>query len=136
MRLQITCNTINGQSMYLNQNRVNSRQTFLREGLSAESAGESVVLIVGADVSLHVAFLGETFAAHSTRKGLFFGVNRSDVCLEITLLGESLTARVASIVFFSGMYFHVSVNISLLSETFAAYLSQRVIYKKFFEFNY
>ena len=71
--------------------RVNGRQTFLRERLSTESAGEAVVLVVGADVSLHVAFLGEAFAAHTTRKGLLFGVDRTDVCLQITLLGETLS---------------------------------------------
>lgn len=69
-----------------------SRQTFLRKCLSTESAGEAIVLIMGADVSLHVAFLGEAFSAHTARKGLLFGVNRSHVCLQVALLGETLSA--------------------------------------------
>lgn len=77
---------------------------------------------MGPQVRLHVAFLGETLAAHSATERFLFCVNTTDVGLEIAFLSKSLPARMAVVVFFSRMYLHVRVYVSLLSEAFPANL--------------
>ena len=49
--------------------------TLLRECFAAETAGEAVILVMGADVSLHISLLGEAFATNTARKRLLFGVH-------------------------------------------------------------
>jgi hypothetical protein len=77
---------------------------------------------MGANVCLHVSLLRKTFTANTTREWLFFRVYRTDVCLQIALLCESFATRITAIVFFAGMYFHVRIDISFLSETLTTYL--------------
>lgn len=93
---------------------------FLREGLAAEATGKAVVLVVSANVSVHVSFLREAFAADGARIRLFLCVNRADVCLQIALLSEGLAAALTVVVLDAGVNLYVRVHVALLGEALSA----------------
>lgn len=65
--------------------------TFLRKSFSTQIARIVVIFVMRAHVCMHITFLRECLGTNGTRERLLFGVNRTNVGLEIACVrGEQM----------------------------------------------
>lgn len=97
----------------------------LAERLATQRAGKAVILVVSSQVGHHVALLRKAFATHLTSVRLLFRMDTAFMCLQVAPLSEPLRTVTAAVVLLSGVYLHVGVHVTLLSEAFATDLQSK-----------
>ena len=95
----------------------------LTECLATQSTWETIILVMGSLVGLHVSLLREAFPTDITMKRLDLGMDTSLVGPEVSSLSEAFATMSTGKVLLSSMYLHMSVHITFLSETFPTDLS-------------